>query len=233
MLRSFPPRLSDHFPTVHLACTQNLLQMKEQKQQLSTRGNASPLQEREKKKENPSSSKKKRKKARWLYSYQVFWFGFRPRSWDAGSPGNSRRRRRRHKRCDNQARSSGVEGLFPPSAPAEASSQLVGSFCCKQRSGKELTRGIEMLLLFITIKSATQQKLSSAYEVEQVRTKDGPVSDDGFVHTSLLPLHVSQLYSGQSSRKRHFLLCTLFPFTFRNPLTIVHRLTRKKEKKEC
>lgn len=94
----------------------------------------------------------------------------------------------------------------------------------------------KMLLLFITIKSATRQKLSSAYEVEQVRTKDGPVSDDGFcAHKPSSPSRLTTLFrtilAQTSLSALHFV-----PFHFQksfNNRSQTYKKERKKKKKSA
>lgn len=77
IVKIFSPRLSDHFHTVHLACTRYLLQMKEQK------------------KREAHLPKKKRWLIVQLPSNLVLSHRERCR-W----PADSKRRQRRHKRCN-------------------------------------------------------------------------------------------------------------------------------------
>lgn len=163
----------------------NLLQMKEQKQILSTRDNISSLQERNTTKKNPSSNKKKDKKSDCTVTK---YFGLvLGHAVDAGSPGNSRRWRRRHKRCNNQRRSSGVKWHFPPLGFVIRSSWLIGSFVVSKGRGKNLQ--VESKCCICLLQSNLQcdknfpphMKLNSI----SVKTKDGPFSDYCFVHKGL------------------------------------------------
>lgn len=132
MLRSFPPPGSvitfTHVHTIHSACTHNLLQTKEQKQ-IDTLAH---FKKEKKTQRNPSSNKKRQKK-KWLYSYQVFWFGSRPHSLtpgrlataDSGAGGT---------RDVTIRRSSG--GERPPGASVIGSSWLVGTFVLRETSYK-------------------------------------------------------------------------------------------------
>lgn len=163
-VKIFSPRLSDHFHTVHLACTQESPSNERTETNTLNKRQHKPISKRKreekttKKIKNPSSNKKKTKNKNndcTVTKYFGLVLGHAVGRWVAW-----RQQRRRHKRCENQLRSSLKGSTFPPFSRFCNRIKLAGwGFSC--------VGGLqgESKWLLTTIKSAVRWNLSSTCEI--------------------------------------------------------------------